>query len=276
MASDAHAHPFDLARLDGTAETERREFGVVCAASAWREKEFLFNEELSAAAARDGAPEVALCFGVHPQLPAAKEDMDGSAAAAESLAFLHRLVAEKRISAVGEAGFDLFDDGRGPAFREPEAAQEELFRSQLALARESGLPMVLHLRRAMHKAFAYRREFRGLPAVVFHSYSGTLAEAGDILKRGVNAYFSFGTVLLLNHKRAMEACALLSADRLLFETDAPYQPLRGRERSSWRDLREVIAAAARLRAGAGAPEADALALEEISDRNFRRAYGERV
>ncbi len=272
MASDAHAHPFDLARRDGSAETERRELGVACAASAWHEEEFLFNEGLAADAERDGGPEVVLCFGVHPQLPSAAGEPEGRAAA--SLAFLRRLVAEKRIRAVGEAGFDLFAGG-GTSFRETEEEQEALFRAQLELARDASLPMVLHLRRAMHKAFAYRRELRGLPAVVFHSYSGTLAEAGALLKNGVNAFFSFGTVLLLNHKRAMEACALLSADRLLFETDAPYQPLRGRDRSSWRDLRDVIAAAARLREAAGSGAADPRGLEEIGDRNFRRAYGER-
>jgi TatD DNase family protein len=270
MASDAHAHPFDLYKQDASSETLRRELGVACAASAWHEEEFLFNEKLATEAelsrpAGVGACPIVLCFGVHPQLPT--EAGDGTADA--SLAFLGRLVREGRIRAIGEAGFDLFD-GR---FRATEPSQETYFRAQLELARSSSLPLVLHIRRAMHKVFAYGRELRTLPAVILHSYSGTLREANDLLKRGVNAYFSFGTTIGLNHKRAMEACASLASDHLLFETDAPYQPPRGKERSTWSDLFDVIATAARLRAEAGSDARDERELQEISDRNFRRAYG---
>ena len=129
---------------------------------------------------------------------------------------------------------------------DPSAADQEiLFREQIAVAREYGLPCVLHLRRAMHKAFEYSKELAALPAVVFHSYSGTAQESRSLVKRGVNAFFSFGTTVALNHKRAMEACVQVPADRLLIETDAPYQALRGKERSSWRDLLIVAAAVAR-------------------------------
>lgn len=270
MASDAHAHPFDLYKQDPSSETLRRELCVACAASAWHEEEFLFNEKLAAEAAlvlQGGVrpSPIVLCFGVHPQLPTEA----GNVTADASLAFLGRLVRERRISAIGEVGFDLFDS----RFRATESAQETYFRAQLELARSSGLPMVLHIRRAMHKVFAYGRELRSLPAVVLHSYSGTLREANDLLKRGINAYFSFGTTIGLNHKRAMEACASLPSDHLLFETDAPYQPPRGKERSTWSDLFDVIATAARLRAEAETEAGDTRELEEISDRNFRRAYG---
>ena len=273
MASDAHAHPYDLARLESDAETERRLLGIACAASAWHEEEFLFNERLAAAAVSDGAPPVVLCFGVHPQLPAAKGETDGPNATAASLAFLRSLVAANRLAAIGEAGFDLFHGPGEDGFRETEPLQDDLFRAQLDLAMGARLPMVLHLRRAMHKVFAYDRELSALPAVIFHSYSGTLREAEALLQHGVNAYFSFGTVICLNHKRAMEACAVLPAERLLLETDAPYQPLRGAGLSSWRDISSVIAAAARLRAASGLPKADPEELEATVDQNFRRAYG---
>jgi TatD DNase family protein len=200
-----------------------------------------------------------LCFGVHPQLPASLSPE----AARKSLAALYELAAAGRIDAIGEVGFDLFDT----AYRATEALQDELFALQLEIALAKGLPLVLHLRRAMHKAFAYSRSLARLPAVVVHSYPGTLREAQDLVKRGVNAYFSFGTTILLNHKQAMAACAEIPVERLLFESDAPYQPLRGKPFSTYADLRAIIDQAARLRELESAEE-----LERSADENFRRVF----
>lgn len=264
MASDAHAHPFDLAALHPGAEAERRKLAIACAASAWNEAELRFHQGLASAAAADGAAPLVLCFGAHPQLPRS----DGKAAllAAE---LLDELAATRRIAAVGEIGFDYFDE----SWRATEAAQRALFEAQLETARRFGLPCVLHLRRAMHEAFAYAKELSALPAVIFHSYSGTLREARDIVKRGVNAFFSFGAPIARNHKRAMEACAGVEAERLLFETDAPYQKPRGRAYSTWADLADIIRAAAALRSAAGMSPEEPRELEAASDDNFRRAYG---
>lgn len=264
MPSDAHAHPYDLSGLYPDSERERRELGVACAASSWNEAEFLFQERLAAEARSAGAPEIALCFGAHPQLL-----LQDKAAADSAVSFLRRLAAEGRIRAVGEIGFDFFDAD----YRETAAEQERVFVEQLAVARRYGLPCVLHLRRAMHKAFEYSRELAALPAVVLHSYSGTAREAESLVKRGVKAYFSFGTPVFLNHKRAMEACAAVPSASLLVETDAPYQPPRGKTISTWRDLSSVVSAVSSLRAAAGtdcsAPEAVAAAC----DRNFNKAFG---
>ncbi len=264
MASDAHAHPFDLHTIDADAEKERRSVGVSAAASAWREEEFLFHETLSQKARQDLASPLICCFGIHPQLPATD-----SAALASSLSFLHRALAEGRVGAIGEIGFDLY----GPQFKDTERVQDDLFREQLDLANAHGLPVVLHLRKAMHKAFSWSRALARLPAVIFHSYSGTKAEAEAMLDRGVNGFFSFGTTVLLNHKQAMSVCATLPSSRLLVETDAPYQALRGQDHSSWRDLPLVLGAIADLRSASGSEGAEVASLEEITDDNFRRAYG---
>ncbi|MDR1373784.1 MAG: hypothetical protein LBJ24_02295 [Treponema sp.] len=111
MASDAHAHPFDLAERFPGAEEERCRLGIRCAASAWNREQFVFHEGLSRAAAAAGAPQTALCFGVHPQLPAetgAAEKTAGHDLEA-ILALLAGLAGEGRLNAVGEAGFDLFN-----------------------------------------------------------------------------------------------------------------------------------------------------------------------
>jgi TatD DNase family protein len=190
------------------------------------------------------------------------------------LELFERLAAGGRLRAVGEAGFDLY----GPEFRETEKLQDELFACHLETALRRGLPLVIHVRRAMHKIFARAAALKKLPAVIFHSWPGTLGEGEALLRRGINVYFSFGAVILLNHKEARRCCARLPPDRLLTETDAPYQPLRGREFSRWADLPCILNGMAELRReggglGGSGGDAAAEALEKTVDGNFRRAFG---
>lgn len=259
MASDAHAHPYDLLMLHPDAELDRQRLGIACIASAWSDKEFSVHEQLSDAVHKNGSAPLYCGFAVHPQLPARHPD-----AVSSSLQTLETLLSEKKLDVMGELGFDLFDTD----YKQTEQEQDKLFLSQLGWAVESSLPLVLHVRRAMHKIFAYSTLLAKCPSVLFHSYSGTLGEAESLLRRGINAYFSFGTVLLLNHKKAIEVYAKLPEDRLLFETDAPYQALRGQRYSSWNDLSLVIEAAARIHRNYGTGTADAKQLEQISDNNF--------
>lgn len=258
MASDAHAHPFDLSEFDGEAEHKRKAARIVCAASAWNAEGFEYNSR-----AAEIYP-AALCFAVHPQLPA---KADGAEQVRRSLGLLDALTREERVDAVGECGFDLFDE----TFRATEKAQDALFEAHLDTAIRCGLPLVLHVRKAMHKVFFHAKRLKKARAVVFHSYSGTADEAAALLRRGVNAYFSFGTPLLLNRKRAMAACRSIEAARLLFETDAPYQRLSGREFSEYADIRRIIERAAELRSGAGRVITKE-ELERITDGNFLAVY----
>ncbi|MDR2100950.1 MAG: TatD family hydrolase, partial [Treponema sp.] len=255
MLTDAHCHPRDLAGVFPGAEDELSRLKVFCAANALDREDFSYHEGL----VRKGLSLV-LCFAVHPQLPAAEirqglagQETPSAAGGAspensgfscrDSLALLETLAAEGRLDAVGETGFDLYDE----TYRTTEAVQDELFRVHRETALARGLPMVLHVRRAMHKVFALSGDLKKLPALIFHSYSGTVNEALALLRRGINAYFSFGAGITKNHKEAQRCCALLPADRILLETDAPYQPLRGASFSHWGDLPVILAAAARLR-----------------------------
>ena len=287
MLTDAHCHPSDLLRYAPLLEEERRSLGVAIAASCWTREQFDFCEGLKLGRKQEAVrvsdtgghlssteqmsrerpapvpcpvcPPVVQCFAVHPQLPV----VNGSAVDA-SLGALHALAAENRLDAIGEAGFDLFDE----RFRAAEKAQDGLFAEHLEIAIAKGLPMVLHARRAMHKVFAFSRQLKKVPAVIFHSYSGTAWEGGDLLKRGVNVYFSFGTTILLNHKVARQACTGLPLGRLLMETDAPYQPLRGAGFSAWRDLPAILGGILALRG----ERLSAQELERIIYGNFFTAF----
>ncbi|MDR1420052.1 MAG: TatD family hydrolase [Treponema sp.] len=263
MLTDAHCHPFDLVKLHPSSEGERRG-AVLCAASSWNREQFEYHEKIC----RDFP--LVPCFAAHPQLPASEMPEEEKAALIkEDLELLERLALEKRLGAVGETGFDLYD----AAMRETEKIQDGLFEEHLSAALRGDLPIVLHVRRAMHKVFAQAGRLKKCRAVIFHCWPGTLGEGEALLGRGINAYFSFGTAVMLNHKEAMRSCASFPAERLLVETDAPYQRLRGKSFSSWADLPGILAAVAALRARAGKKEA---ALEIITEENFRRAFGVRT
>ena len=274
MACDVHAHPYDILRIYPDAEAERRSLGIACAASSCTREEFLFHEKLAITAKQDGAPALFLCFAVHPQLPAsAAEGRTKTPKSAndflDKLTLLSDLAAEGRISAVGETGFDLYSE----RFRATEKIQDELFTAHLEIARRHDLPLILHVRRAMHKIFPYAKILKTLPAVVFHSSPCAPGEGFALLRKGIGAFFSFGTTLLLNHKNAISSCAEFPAEHLLLETDAPYQPLRGKDFSCWADLPVILKAAAAIRKEAAAKQGtDAAELEEIIDRNFFEVF----
>jgi TatD DNase family protein len=270
MLSDAHCHPHDLNRIFSGAEEERRRLGVICAASSTSLEEFEYHEALSGEARAGGFPPLVLCFAVHPQLPASIADPGEEPETGKKLGLdtLDTLARGGRLGAIGETGFDLFN----AAFRETEKIQDELFQAHLETALSLDLPLVLHVRRAMHKIFAYAKELKRCQALIFHSWSGTAGEAESFLKRGMNVFFSFGTTLLLNHREAMRCCASCPPDRLLLETDAPWQPLRGKAYSSWADLPAVIEAAAALRRQTAGPGGTVEELETLTENNFRRAF----
>jgi TatD DNase family protein len=181
---------------------------------------------------------------------------------------LDALAAAGRLDAVGETGFDLYD----APYRETEAVQESLFAAHVETALACDLPLVIHVRRGMHKIFAHAKTLRRCRALIFHSWPGTPGEGESLLRRGINAFFSFGAAICLNHREARRCCALFPPDRLLTETDAPYQPLRGRSWSSWADLSVIQGEAAALRRAAGNPGGDPAELERLVKENFRRAF----
>ncbi len=253
MHSDAHIHFVDLAARDPGFHGRFLAAASLACAASHDEGEFHETESLAALSPPGTVP---LSFGIHPQWAVWKN--------ADLLA---SLAASGRIDAIGEAGFDFFGDlperVRNPA---NEATQTAVFEYQLGIAERHGLPMILHIRRGMDKVFGYSRRLARLPAIVLHSYSGTAREAGDLLGRGVRAYFSFGAAILNGHKRAIEACALVPEGSLLSETDAPWQPPRGREYCPFEAIADIVRGMAALRG------VRAEGLEASLESNFRAVF----
>ena len=253
MLTDAHCHPYDLVSISPAAEDERKKLGIICAASASSLEEFEYCEQL---------PQTLPCFAVHPQMPAAQNNFEEKID--ELLNLLEKLAGQGRLAAIGETGFDCFNT----AFRDTEKLQEQLFSAHIETALRYDLPVVIHVRRAMNKIFAHSKTLKKCKAVIFHSWSGTMEEGLALLRHGINAYFSFGNTIMMNHKKAMRCCATFPIDRILSETDAPYQPLQAKEFSTYADILKVLEAITYLRQNESGQRISLKELENIIEMNF--------
>ncbi|WP_294430965.1 TatD family hydrolase [uncultured Treponema sp.] len=179
-------------------------------------------------------------FGIHPQSVNSaylKENFHAD------FSYLESLVSEKKIVAIGECGFDFFT----PEFKSTANEQSVVFEAQLYLSQKYNVPMVLHLRKSIEKIFTYSKDLRKLPAVVFHSFPGTVREAESLKNHGLRAFFSFGKTIINGKKSAIDCVKNLPIENLLFETDAPYQTLKGEIATSPAEIRIVYEEASRLR-----------------------------
>ncbi len=143
----------------------------------------------------------------------------------ENVAEIRALLTDpaSRAVAVGEIGLDYYWEPYDKAL------QKTYFRLQMALAEELNMPVVIHDREAHGDCFDIACEFPRVRGV-FHSYSGSLEMAQDLVRRGWYISFS-GTVTFKNAHRVREVAAGLPHDRVLIETDAPYltpHPHRGK------------------------------------------------
>jgi TatD DNase family protein len=153
--------------------------------------------------------EVYCSVGTHPHH--AQEELDVTAA---------DLVAKARaakVVAIGEAGLDYHYDNS------PRDAQERGFRSHIAAARDTGLPLVIHSREADDDTARILEEESGKGAfpAVLHCFTG----GPDLARRAValGHFVSFTGILTFKNSVALRAIAAeLPADRILVETDAPY------------------------------------------------------
>lgn len=248
MLTDSHLHLFDYLEAAGKLPPAGELPPALWCLSAHEPVEFALQENV----ARALPGRVWLSFGIHPQEPELTH-----------FDFLAELARTRRIQAIGECGFDLFNDG----FRRTIDQQKIVWLRQLDLAIETGLPLVVHCRKALHLVFADAKRLKYLSAVVFHGWPGSALEANSFLDKGVNAYFSAGKGLLRGDRSLIETVRALPSSRILTETDAPWMRYRDQKYTS---PQEIAAVAARAAAIAGLPETDFVAAVE---KNFRTVFG---
>lgn len=166
-------------------------------------------------------PHVYAAVGFQPEECAGYTDAD--------LAQIRALaLSEPKVVAIGEIGLDYYWEENPP--RE---FQQQVFRRQLALARELQLPVIVHDREAHADTLSIVREFPDVTGV-FHCFSGSPEMAQELLKLGWYLGFD-GPVTYKNARRAPEVAAVTPLDRMLIETDSPYMtpvPYRGKRNDS--------------------------------------------
>jgi TatD DNase family protein len=160
----------------------------------------------AAIAASEAHDEVYAAVGRHPNDSTGYED-----AVTDEL---RELARHPKVLAIGETGLDDYRDYA------PREDQERAFSAHMALARETGKPLVIHTRAAEDDTIAMLdREAQGLE-VILHCFSMP-DRLGECLERGWWISFA-GNVTYPKAPDLADAAERVPLDRLLVETDAPY------------------------------------------------------
>lgn len=136
---------------------------------------------------------------------------------------LKEMTKNKKVVAIGETGLDYHYD------HSPRSVQKEVFVRHLALAKETGLPVVIHSREAKEDTMAILNE-SGVDSGVLHCFSGDTQMAEEAMSMGLSISLA-GPVTFKKSSALREIARTVPDDYLLIETDAPYlspEPLRGK------------------------------------------------
>lgn len=224
MLFDTHAH-YDSRQFDADRD-------AVLSALPGQGVELVVNpgcdleSSRKAVALAEQYPFIYAAVGVHPEDCGGWQD--------SHVDELRRLAGASKVAAIGEIGLDYYWKDN------PRELQQKVFRAQMALAEELGLPVIVHDREAHGDSLAIVKEYPEVTGV-FHCFSGSPEMAEELLKRGWYLGFD-GPITYKNAKRAPEVAAVTPLDRIVIETDAPYLspvPNRGKRNDS-RNLPYIV------------------------------------
>lgn len=205
---------FVVAMCDPSEDAET----TLASVDAWREEaaQLLMEADLDQYVQK--VPHIRVAMGVHPHNASRYDDA------------MEALLAEKlhdvRICALGEVGLDYYYD------LSPRETQREVFRRQIRLAKQAGIPLILHMREAHDEGFVILEE-EGFPeaGVLLHCFNlDSVALAPWAL---AGCYIAYGGPLTFKKAdEVREGATRVALNRLLTETDSPYmtpEPMRGIE-----------------------------------------------
>lgn len=147
--------------------------------------------------------------GIHPHEADQHADLGETA--------LLEAAADSRVIAIGETGLDYYYD------HSDRQAQRDLFRVHIGVARETGLPLIVHTRDAEDdtaKILAEEMEKGAFPGLI-HCFTSSAGFARDMLALGLSISLS-GIVTFRNARELQDIAKEIPEGRLLVETDAPF------------------------------------------------------
>jgi TatD DNase family protein len=154
-------------------------------------------------------PDVWASIGIHPHEADAHADLGAEA--------LREASADPKVIAIGETGLDYYYD------HSDRQVQQDLFRVHIGVARETGLPIVIHTRDAEDDTLRILTEEMAagaFPALI-HCFTASAELGRAVLNLGLTISIS-GIVTFRNAKDLQAFAAEVPDDRLLVETDAPF------------------------------------------------------
>ena len=154
-------------------------------------------------------PDVWASIGIHPHEAEQHADL-GEAALLEA-------TAHPRVIAIGESGLDYYYD------KSDRAVQRALFRTHIAVSRQTGLPLIVHTRDAEDDTvtiLAEEMEKGAFPALI-HCFTASADFGRKVLELGLTISLS-GIVTFKNAKDLQSFASEIPEDRLLVETDSPF------------------------------------------------------
>lgn len=171
--------------------------------------------------------------GIHP---------DNWADSADEMDAVAELAADLHVAAIGETGLDFYHE------HTPHDAQADGFREHLRLASSVSKPVIVHARRSDDEVLRILSEETSPPGGVRHCFDRPWETADRYLELGFHISLA-AAVTRPGYKRLKVAVARMPADRLLVETDCPYQSPASHsgERNEPAFIAETIEAAAALR-----------------------------
>ncbi len=219
MIFDTHAHyddeAFDQDREELLSGMHQKGVGYIVNVGASMES----SQRTMALAAE--YPFIYGAIGVHPS--------ETENLTEEDMQWLKERSADPKVVAIGEIGLDYH-------WETPEKdIQKKWFERQLALAGETGLPVIIHSRDAARDTLDILKGWQKEKTKgVIHCFAYTKEMAREYLN--MDYYFGIGGVLTFkNARRLLEAADYIPMERILLETDCPYlspEPYRGKRNQS--------------------------------------------
>ncbi len=154
-------------------------------------------------------PDVWASVGIHPHEADAHADLGREALLAAT--------RDDRVIGIGESGLDYYYD------KSDREVQQALFRMHISVARETGLPIIIHTRDAEDDTAAILRdemEQGAFPALI-HCFTASASFGRTVLDLGLTISLS-GIVTFKNAKDLQDFARTVPSDRLLVETDSPF------------------------------------------------------
>ena len=154
-------------------------------------------------------PDVWASVGIHPHEADAHPDLGAQA--------LIDAADHPKVIGIGETGLDYYYD------HSDRAVQRDLFRVHIGVARETGLPLIVHTRDAEDDTAAILADemARGRFPALIHCFTASRDFARTVLELGLSISIS-GIVTFKSARELQEIVGDIPADRLLVETDAPF------------------------------------------------------